>query len=285
MSEHRYQTPPKNRRALEQRLRNVIFDTRLQRRARRQLGYVALVAALLRHARDQTGKPLFLIKGGVAVEMLFGLEARATKDLDTTARLPAEDIDSRLRDSLAAGWEGFTFRLTGLEQVRDTAARRGEVKVSYQGDPWSTVQFEVSPAEGAGGRQIQWTSNTFIDPEHLGLKPPGDLPLVTIAYLIAQKLHACTDHTAERPNDRYRDLIDLILVDRLVPEDARASVRNVCVEIFRLRDTHLWPPRITVLPDWPEGYRKLAEQLDFSPADVHQAASDVEAIIARIDAS
>jgi hypothetical protein len=57
MSNRRYDTPPKNRRALEQRLRNVIADTQLQRRARRQLGYVAVAAALMRHARDGQDKP------------------------------------------------------------------------------------------------------------------------------------------------------------------------------------------------------------------------------------
>lgn len=41
---------------------------------------------------------------------------------------------------------------------RRTAALRGDVEVSYQGDPWSTVQFEVSPAEGDSGQQIQWTA-------------------------------------------------------------------------------------------------------------------------------
>jgi type II secretory pathway pseudopilin PulG len=260
MSDRRYDTPPKNRRALEQRLRNVIADTQLQQRARRQLGYVALAAALMRHARDQHDVPLFLIKGGVAVELLLGLRARATKDLDATARLAGEEIGPQLRAALAHGWEGFTFRLTGLEQVRDTAALRGDVKVSYQGDPWSTVQFEVSPAEGDSGQQIHWTASTFVNPERLGLRSPGELPLVTIAYLIAQKLHACTD--AERPNDRYRDLIDLILVDLLVRDEERAAVREVCLEIFRLRAKHAWPPRITVLPEWPDGYRSLAQQLD-----------------------
>jgi Nucleotidyl transferase AbiEii toxin, Type IV TA system len=202
----------------------------------------------MRRARDEHDKPVFLIKGGVAVELLLGLQARATKDLDATARLAGEEIGPRLRAALAHDWEGFTFRLTGLEQVRDTTARRGDVKVSYQGDPWSTVQLEVSPAEGVSGQQIHWTTNTFVDPEHLGLRSPGELPLVTIAYLIAQKLHACTDHTdLERPNDRYRDLIDLILVDRLVHTEDDASVREVCVEIFRLRAKHAWPPRITVL--------------------------------------
>jgi hypothetical protein len=284
VSGRRYDTAPKNRRALEQRLRNVIADTELQQRARRQLGYVALGATLMRHARDEHGEPLFLIKGGVAVELLLGLRARATKDLDASARLTGEDIGPRLRAALAHGWEGFTFRLTGLERVRDTAALRGDVKVGYQGNPWSTVQFEVSPAEGTAGHAIHWTENTFVDPEHLGLPSPGGLPLVTIAYLVAQKLHACTDHTdPERPNDRYRDLIDLILIDRLVREKDRAGVREACVEIFRLRDKHAWPPRVTVLPEWSDGYRTLAEQLGFAPTEVHQAAIDVQAIIARID--
>ncbi len=286
MSARRYDIPPKNRRALEQRLRNVIADTELQQRARRQLGYVALTATLMRHASNEHDEPLFLIKGGVAVELLLGLRARATKDLDASARLTGEDIGPRLRAALAHGWEGFTFRLTRFERVRDTAALRGDIKVVYQGDPWSTVQFEASPAEGIAGHQVHWTGNTFVDPEHLGLPSPGELPLVTIAYLIAQKLHACTDHADnERSNDRYRDLIDLILVDRLVRDEDRAGVREVCVEIFRLRATHAWPPRITVLPDWPEGYRMLAEQLGFAPADVHQGASDVQEIIARIDAA
>jgi hypothetical protein len=115
-----------------------------------------------------------------------------------------EEIGPRLRAALVHGWEGFTFRLTGLEQVRDTAALRGDVKVSYQGDPWSTVQFEVSPAEGSSGQQIHWTTNTFVDPEHLGLRSPGELPLVTIAYLVAQKLHACTaSRESTRPAPQF----------------------------------------------------------------------------------
>ena len=265
MSDRRYDTPPRNRRALEQRLRNVIADTQLQQRARRQLERRPRChahAPSTRRAR-RARVPDQGRRGG---ELLLGLRARATKDLDATARLAGDEIGPRLRAALAHGWEGFTFRLTGLEQVRDTTALRGDVKVSYQGDPWSTVQLEVSPAEGTAGHQIHWTNNTFINPERLGLRSPGELPLVTIAYLIAQKLHACTDHTdLERPNDRYRDLIDLILVDRLVHTEDDASVREVCVEIFRLRAKHAWPPRITVPPEWRDGYRSLAHQLGFEP--------------------
>ena len=56
---------------------------------------------------------------------------------------------------------------------------------------------------------------------------------------MAQKLHACTDNTdPDRPNDRYHDLIDLILVDRLAREEDQTGVQEACVEIFRLRAMH-----------------------------------------------
>jgi hypothetical protein len=176
--------------------------------------------------------------------------------------------------------------LSALQQIRDTTAHRVDVKVSYRGDPWSTVQFEASPVEGLAGHHIQWANNAFIDLKRVGLRPSGDLPVVTIAYLIAQKLHACTDHAdSEQPNDRYRDLIDLILVDQLTTKNDYLDIRDVCVEIFRLRDKHPWPPCVTVLPEWPEGYRRLAERIGFAPSDVNLAARAVEDIIRRIDTS
>jgi hypothetical protein len=64
MSDRRYDGPPRNRRALEQRLRNVIPDTELQQRARRQLGYIALAATLMR--RDRLHRALLLANSATA---------------------------------------------------------------------------------------------------------------------------------------------------------------------------------------------------------------------------
>jgi len=71
----------------------------------------------------------------VAVELLLGVQARATKDLDATARVAGEEIGPLLRALLAHGWEGSTFRLTALEQVRDATALRGDVKGQLPGRP------------------------------------------------------------------------------------------------------------------------------------------------------
>jgi hypothetical protein len=285
MSERRYDTPPKNKASLEQRLRNLIGDDTLELRARRQIGYIAVIAALGTHARDENGEPIFAVKGGVAVELLIGQEARATKDLDSAVRAQAEQIESLLRDALARGWDGFSFRLVSWEPIHDTAAWRGNIKLQFKGQPFSTVQFEAAPAEGDAGRGTQLVDNTFVDVAALGLSPVGELPLVTLAYMLAQKLHACTDHSLpNRENDRARDLIDILLVRRLLADDELPGVRRACVEIFRLRDKHPWPPSVTVLPEWPTIYAgELAKTPGFTPVDVEQAAAHVDRLIAEID--
>lgn len=287
MSERRYDTPPKTRASLDQRLRNIVGDDALQLRARRQIGYVAVIAALNTHARNEHDQPVFAIKGGVAIELLLGQTARATKDLDAAARTRPEAIEPLLRDALARGWDGFQFRLVSWEPIHDTAAWRGDIKVQFRGQPFSTVQFEAAPAEGDAGRATQMADNTFVDPAALGLTAVGEIPLVTLAYLIAQKLHACTDHSIpHRDNDRARDLIDILLVSRILADDELGEVRRACVEIFRLRDKHSWPPPITVLPQWPAIYKaELTKIPGFSPTDVARAAADTEELIAAIDAA
>jgi hypothetical protein len=282
-----YDTPPKNLSSLEQRLRNIVGTNQLQLRTRRQIGYMAVIAALRAHAQDDDGQPLFAIKGGVAVELLMGIDARATKDLDASVRTTAGQIEPRLRDALAEGWDGFTFRLVSWEAIRESPGYRGDIKLDYKGRSFSTVQFEAAPAEGEAGQGLQFIDNTFVDPGDLGLKSVGEVPLVTLAYIIAQKLHACTDHSnPEWTNDRARDLIDILLVSRLLMpgELGRGKVRQACVEIFRLREKQRWPPEITVLPGWPALYQtELAKTPSLQPANVEQAAGKVNALIADID--
>jgi hypothetical protein len=70
-------------------------------------------------------------------------------------RTTADAIEPRLRDALAHGWDGFTFRLASWEPIHNTTAFRGNIKLAYKGRPFSTVLFEAAPATCAvrpGGR-------------------------------------------------------------------------------------------------------------------------------------
>lgn len=114
-----------------------------------------------------------MIKGGVAVELLMRQKARAIKDLGAAVRARAEEIEPLLRDALARGWDGFSFRLVSWEPIHDTNAWRGDIKLAFKGQPFFTVKFETAPAEGDAGRETQLVENTFVNVAALGLR---DLP-------------------------------------------------------------------------------------------------------------
>ena len=112
------------------------------------------------------------------------------------------------------------------------------------------------------------------------------MPKALIRYQVAQKLHACTEDTGEEhPNQRARDLADILLIEELALDGAQMpGLREACVEIFGLRGKHLWPPTVVVWPDWDGIWERLvyAEKLDYS---ISEAVTRVQDLVDRIDSA
>ncbi len=240
-----------------------------------------IVAGLLDHARDENLDPLFVLKGGAAIELRLGLRARATKDFDATFRHAVLNMVEHLDDALRRGHGDFTATRTELEPIAETGAQRVDIKLAYRGRSWATVQLEVAPAEGEAGLEIDRLPGKPLDA--LGLDAPTDVPCVSVRYQIAQKLHACTEVPSEgRNNDRFRDLIDLLLLEELIEPGGWTGLRAACEEIFELRSMHPWPPVVTVFTGWSDTYPALAAEVGFPISDVNDAAQRVQGLIERI---
>jgi Nucleotidyl transferase AbiEii toxin, Type IV TA system len=107
---------------------------------------------------------------------------------------------------------------------------------------------------------------------------------VSLRYQVAQKLHACTEVFDEgRENDRFRDVMDILLVEDLVYDVGLVRVREACVDIFTVRDKHTWPPTLTVYDSWRVPFAELARENGFKPDDIDEAAAALTALIAAID--
>lgn len=250
-------------------------------RLQRSVSHMVL-AAMLASVLDLDGRPLFLLKGGVTMELRLDLRARATQDLDAAVRAEADELLDRLRDALRARHGDFTATIAGIQDVGDTGAVRASVKLAYRGRPWGTVPLELAPVEGSAGEEIDHVRTRPLD--RLGLEGPAVLPCVSVRHQVAQKLHACTETFDAGPaNGRFRDLIDVLLLrELLAPGDLR-EVRAACVETFALRDRHAWPPTLTTPAEWRGAYAALAAETAFPLADVDAAAEAVRALIVEID--
>jgi len=276
--------PPFNVNVLERWLGEAAGQTGVVAgRLRRWLGFMVVAAMLdrARHAAD--GEPLFLVKGGVAMELRIDTGARATKDLDTAFREGIEVVADHLDPALRTGHGDFTATRTELEPVKGTGAVRCGIKLAYRGRPLITVQMEVAAVEGGMGHEIDRVPAKSL--RHVGLTGPDTVPCVAVRWQIAQKLHACTEVFEAGENHRFRDLIDLQLLAGLVADDEWGKVRSACLEVFTGRVKHAWPPDVTVHESWSAGYRALAEETRFPLVEVGDAANAVRRLIARIDAA
>ncbi|MDX6594691.1 MAG: hypothetical protein QOI72_73 [Solirubrobacterales bacterium] len=79
-------------------------------------------------------------------------------------------------------------------------------------------------------------------------------------------------------NNAWRSYCSCAIVEDL------SSLRDACIVTSEARGKHNWPPQLSVPDSWAEPYRALAGEMQFPVADVDDAADDVRAFIAAIDA-
>ena len=252
-------------------------------RARLSLSFMVVSAALSKIV-DEDGVPLFILKGGVAMELRFGLRARASKDYDTAFRQELARLEAALETAPQHPVGKFVVSAGPATTIGPTAALQITLTLRYGTQPWGKVKLEVSAVEGGSGRaeEIDYRKPS---PEFsvFGIEEAqADVPCLPVRYQIAQKLHACTDILTHKENERFQDLLDLLLLKELLNDEAWRGVRAACEEVFSLRGKHPWPPTVTVFPGWPAPYASLAEKVAFPITDIYVAAGAVTAMIARI---
>ena len=241
-----------------------------------------LVALALERARAEDESPLFLVKGGVSMELRLNLRARTTRDLDTVFRGRFDEWLEILDDALASDVEDLSFSRSEPAAIPNSRAYRVDVAIDLKGKRWGQVQLEIAPAEAGGVLDIDEVEP--FDVGQFGLPRPDRIKVVGLPYLIAQKLHACTDPPeGGGENRRVHDLMDLLLARNLLKPADLERTGEACLAIFAARGTHNWPPTLIVYPSWSATFAKLAAEESFPIEDVEEAANLVRRFVVEID--
>ena len=177
-------------------------------------------------------------------------DTRFTRDLDFshTSGMTTEDFEDELFDKLAQGWHGVAGRLVSKRKAQadgvpsECVMQPYEIKLSFNGDAWTTVAFELGHPEIDSADTPEYRLGEDIAEifDELGLSEPGPIAVMSAAHHAAQKIHACTGPGASQ---RAHDLIDLQLIDgdhRLDPVEVAA----VGSRLFAYRRQQTWPPEV-----------------------------------------
>jgi hypothetical protein len=119
--------------------------------------------AVLDRVRDEDGEPIFLLKGGVAMELRLQLRARVTRDYDSAFRARAEELFDHLDEALAQEWNNFTVTRDAPEPIKNTRAVRVRMRLSYKGRSWGSVKVELTPVEGDMGTELDRVAGVHMD--------------------------------------------------------------------------------------------------------------------------
>ena len=227
-------------------------------------------------------------KGGSALKLRFGTDGfRATRDLDAARRGRLSEFEAVLGERLREGWCGFSGTVAAVRP----AAPRGvppayvmrpfEVKLSYLGKSWCTVDLEVGHDEigDADAPEFGLAPDVAAMFEALGFPAPAPVPLMPLRYQVAQKLHGVTSPGSRRAHD----LIDLQLIVARA-ELEFSEIRALCVRLFAYRQQQTWPPVAMAGTDWESLYAAQRGNLPVLPTAA-EAVEWANALIARIDAA
>jgi hypothetical protein len=199
-----------------------------------------------------------VVKGGSSLLFRYGrYGSRYTRDIDTARVMELEAYLKQLNEALSHGWNGFTGRLVAVEPPQPVGVPSAyvmmpyDIKLNYCGRPWQTIRIEIGHNEIGDADEFETSLPSDLADvfEKLSFPQPKPLPVMKLAYQIAQKLHAVSEPGSERAHD----LIDLQLICNRSQIDY-AEVKNVCQRLFDYRRRQPWPAAVTALPSWDDLY-------------------------------
>jgi hypothetical protein len=216
----------------------------------------------------------YAVKGGVAIELRFGVKVRATRDIDIDLPAPLDRLRDILVSALGVGCGDFTFSVKqDIRQIRSDAVRV-VVSIKFAGLPWATMEVDLAPiALGDVQEEVPLPAEEIVE---LSLTTRS----ISVEQLIAQKIHAATCPDAPGYEFDYaRHVIDVLFLMQAGAVSIR-DVRIACEAVFRERghrDGRMWPPTVALPERWLRDYEALLREyaLALKPDEVPAAFSQL----------
>lgn len=227
-----------------------------------------------------------VIKGGASLKIRYGsVNTRYTNDLDTALSVSSEEFLKNLKENFQKGWCGFTGTITEKEKAHpkgintEYVMQPYEIKLLYLNKPFCTVRLEtthdeIGNADAADNVVPEHAKELF---NNLGFDAPTKLPLMSLSFQIAQKLHGLT----EPDSRRIHDLVDLQIIFNNSDIDYK-ELKLVCERLFKYRNMQLWPPTINKNDIWESPYAAYVEDLDIID-NLEDAIAWCEEVIEKIN--
>jgi predicted nucleotidyltransferase component of viral defense system len=204
----------------------------------------------------------WVLKGGFALQLRYGLLTRPTRDIDLRTVRSLQEALGRLRRAVAESTtaDQFTFALGEVGQELQGApggSLRVRVVARIAGVDLSVFHVDLSSGDALVAAPEMLRGSDLL--AFAGL-PPVEFPVYPVEQHLAEKLHAYTLPRQDE-NTRVKDLVDLAYIagrDRVDGDHLTAAVQAT----FDARTTHPLPARLPEPPDsWTRPFARIAAEV------------------------
>ena len=155
----------------------------------------------------------FILKGGMLVAAMVGLDARSTMDLDATvkgANVNVEDIENLISAIVSTPIDdGVKFQLKSISEIMDEAEYPGiRVSMTTTFDGVVTpLKIDISTGDAITPREVRYSFKLMLEDRSI------DIWAYNLETVLAEKLETIITRTTT--NTRMRDFYDIYILDQL----------------------------------------------------------------------
>ena len=181
-------------------------------------------------------KDKFILKGGMLVAAMVGLDARATMDLDSTikgANVSLTDVETIISNIIAIPIDdGVSFCIKRISEIMEEADYPG-VRVSMEtkfDGVITPLKIDISTGDVITPKEIRYRFNLMLEDRTI------EVWAYNLETVLAEKLETVISRNVT--NTRMRDFYDIYILQKLYGEQLRKEVLwNALVATARKRGT------------------------------------------------
>ncbi len=223
----------KNRDSLKAKVSNLSKETNIPNK---YLIQNFMFEALLKRISISKYKDKFIIKGGLLLSSIFGVDLRSTMDLDTTIKglsLDRETITKAIKEIINIDLDdNIKLEIENIKDIREEELYSGfEVNLKAEFDGLKTnLMIDITTGDVITYKEIEFKYNTIFDNETINI--------MTYNYetIIAEKFEAIISRNID--NTRMKDYYDLYMFVNLKWNDInKDTLRKAIINTSKARET------------------------------------------------
>ena len=169
----------------------------------------------------------FILKGGMLVAAMVGLDARSTMDIDATvkgATVSVGEVEKMIESIISVSMvDGVEFRVKRVSDIMDEAEYPGiRVSMETKFDGVKTpLKIDISTGDAITPREVRYSFKLMLENRSI------EIWAYNLETVLAEKLETVV--TRATTNTRMRDFYDLhilsqIYAQSILPSDLRAAI-------------------------------------------------------------